>query len=171
VRRLFVVAAALLAAWLVACAFLFLWPPEDDPARADAVVVLAGDASYRIPRGLELFERGVAPTLVLSAEPGTEWDRWRRLCDRPRVVCFTADPYSTTGEAELVGRLAGERGWRSIAVVTSGYHVFRARLLLRRCVPSSVQAVAAGYDRRWLPLILPLETGKLLWALSVDRDC
>lgn len=161
----------LLVAWLVACIVLFLTPDEDSPRRTDAVVVLAGDASHRIPSGLGLIGRGVAPLLVLSREPGPKWAGWRPLCRRPAVVCFKADPYSTQGEAEAVARLADRGGWRSVAVVTSRYHVFRARMLFRRCVDGRVAFVGARYDRRWLPLILPLETAKLVWAVTVDRSC
>jgi hypothetical protein len=161
----------LVAAWLVACGFLFLWPEEDSVRQADAVVVLGGDADHRIPRGLELVESGVARQLVLSREPGSKWDRWRRLCPRRSVACFQADPYSTQGEAEAVARLAARRGWRSVAVVTSRYHLFRARILFDRCLDGRLALVGARYDRRWLPLILPLETAKLVRAVAVDRDC
>ena len=161
---------ALVAAWFVGCGVLFLWPREDSPRSADAVVVLAGDAAERIPRGLELVESGVAPSLVLSREPGRKWSHWRDLCTRRSVVCFSADPYSTAGEADAVARLAARRGWRSIVVVTSRYHLFRARLLFRRCLPGRVSVVSADYDRRWLPVTLPLETAKLVGAV-VARDC
>jgi uncharacterized SAM-binding protein YcdF (DUF218 family) len=170
-RRGFLVLAALVAVWLVACGFLFVWPEEDSPSRADAVVVLAGDAEYRVPRGLELVRRGLAGRLLLSREPGPKWARWRRLCRRPAVTCFTADPYSTQGEAEAVARIAMRRGLQSVAVVTSRYHVFRTRLLFGRCLDRGVSVVGARYDRRWLPVVLPLETGKLVWALAVDRRC
>jgi uncharacterized SAM-binding protein YcdF (DUF218 family) len=171
VRRALIGALALVAVWLAACGFLFLWPREDSVSGVDAVVVLAGDASHRIPRGLELVEEGVADELLLSTEPGEKWERWRPLCRERSVVCFTANPYSTAGEAETVERLVARRGWRSIAVVSSRYHVFRARMLFRRCLDGRVAAVGADYDRRWLPLILPLETAKLVHALAVDRDC
>jgi uncharacterized SAM-binding protein YcdF (DUF218 family) len=171
VRRALLVIAALPVAWLAACGFLFLWPHEDELARADAVVVLAGDAENRIPRGLELVREGVADELVLSRDRGRLWSRWRRLCDAPSVVCFEAETYSTAGEAEALASLAERRGWRSITVVTSRYHVLRARMLFQRCFPYRVAAVGADYDRRWLPLILPLETAKLVRAWTTDRRC
>jgi hypothetical protein len=170
-RRALLVVVTLLAAWLAGCAFLFLWPSEDSQTKADVVVVLAGDAAHRIPRGLELFQRGAAENLLLSREPGPRWERWRPLCRKPSVVCFSAEPYSTAGEAGTVARLAARRGWRSITVVTSRYHVFRARMLFRRCLSARVDAVGADYDRRWLPLILPLETAKLVRAVTTDREC
>ena len=171
VRRVAVGLLLLVAAWLVACGFLFLRPDGDVPSRADAVVVLGGDADHRVPRGLELVRSHVAPLLLLSAEPGRKWARWRRLCGRPAVVCFKADPYSTQGEAEAVARLADRRGLRSLAVVTSRYHVFRSRLLFGRCLGNRVSVVGVDYDRRWLPVILPLETAKLVNAVTLDREC
>lgn len=163
--------AALFAAWLAASAFLFLWPAQDAPGRADAVVVLAGDAAHRIPRGRELVRSGVAGLLVLSREPGPKWARWRPLCRRPGVLCFDAEPYSTQGEAQAVARLARRNGWRSLAVVTSRYHVFRARLLFRRCLRGRVAVVGASYDASVIPLVLPLETAKLVRAALIDRSC
>ncbi|MGH3102729.1 MAG: hypothetical protein ACRDN6_01350, partial [Gaiellaceae bacterium] len=55
-----------LAAWLGLCAFLFLWPHEDAPRLADAVVVLSGGRKFRLEKGLELMRRNVADVLVIS---------------------------------------------------------------------------------------------------------
>jgi uncharacterized SAM-binding protein YcdF (DUF218 family) len=162
-------------AWLALCAFLFVWPREDDPHRADAVVVLSGGRKFRLEKGLELVRDGVADTLVISDGRADGWPEANRLCedgdDGFRVVCFKPDPYSTQGEAEGVARLAREHGWRSVALVTSRFHVFRARMLFERCFPGEVGAVGAGYKLRYLPLALFWESGKLSYALTVDRDC
>jgi hypothetical protein len=170
-RKALLALAALVLLWLAACAFLFLWPREDSVSHAGAAVVLAGDAAHRVPRGLELLRRGVVPELVLSRDTGPAWDRWRWLCGRRRVLCFRARPFSTQGEAETIGRIARRRGWRSVVVVTSRYHVFRARILVRRCVRGRVEAVGADYDRWWLPVILPLESAKLVRAETTNRRC
>ena len=174
-RLALIALGVLVAAWAAAAAFLFAWPREDAvPGRADAVVVLAGDSGHRLPGGLQLVRRGVAPTLVLSREP-RRWRTGRRLCANGgggfRVVCFRAEPYSTRGEARTVARLARERGWRSLVVVTSGYHVTRARILFRRCFAGRVSVTGVDYDRRWLPLDLALETVKLARAETTSRGC
>jgi uncharacterized SAM-binding protein YcdF (DUF218 family) len=162
-------------AWLALCALLFVWPREDDPERADAVVVLSGGRKFRLEKGLELVRDGVSDTLVISDGRAEGWPEANRLCEEGadgfRVVCFKPDPYSTQGEAEGVARLARERGWRSVAVVTSRFHVFRSRMLFERCFPGEVDAVGAGYKLRYLPLALFWETGKLSYAVTVDRDC
>jgi uncharacterized SAM-binding protein YcdF (DUF218 family) len=66
-RRVLLVLAVLVAAWLAACMVLFVWPPAETgaPAHADAVVVLSG-SSARLPPAEQLIEDGVAPVLALS---------------------------------------------------------------------------------------------------------
>ena len=45
-------------------------------------------------------------------------------------------PLQHAGRGSGVARLARERGWRKVAVVTSSFHVFRARKLFERCLPA-----------------------------------
>ena len=172
-RRLLLVVLVVVAAWL-AVAVRFVLVPEQDSARhADAVVVLAGD-DLRLGKALELMTRRVAPTLVISDGLAPGWHRANRLCRGRaafRVVCFRASPYSTRGEAEAVARMAAARGWRSVVVVTSTYHVTRARLLFRRCVDGRVSVTGSTYQRSLIPLEVVLEPVKLLYALVVARGC
>jgi uncharacterized SAM-binding protein YcdF (DUF218 family) len=162
-------------AWLVLCAFLFIWPHADSPQRADAVVVLSGGRKYRLEKGLELVRRKVADTLVISDGEVEGWPEANRLCDGGAdgftVVCFTPRPYSTQGEAQAVRRLAREHDWRSVTIVTSTFHVFRTRMLFERCLDGDVDVVGARYKLRYLPSAVFWETGKLAYALTVDRDC
>jgi uncharacterized SAM-binding protein YcdF (DUF218 family) len=169
VRALLVLLVVLLLALAAGSAVLFVWPREDEVAHADAIVVLAGNFKDRLPEGRRLWERGVAPTLVLSVEP--EPDYPRALCRRPRVVCFEADPYSTSGEAETLAPIARRRGWKSILLVTSVYHVTRARMLFGRCVAGKVYAV--GVDEPALELLhgIVWEWPKLGYAVAVKRAC
>jgi uncharacterized SAM-binding protein YcdF (DUF218 family) len=173
-RTLGVLALALVV-WLTATAILFVWPRDDEPGSADAVVVLSGVRKTRLAKGLELVRRGVAPTLVISDGEAPGWPAANRLCEDGatgfRVVCFRPRPYSTHGEAADVARLARARGWRSLVVVTSRYHVTRARLLFRRCLDGPVSAVAADTSAGAMALNVPVEWGKLLWQLTLERDC
>jgi uncharacterized SAM-binding protein YcdF (DUF218 family) len=168
-------AALALVVWLIATAILFVWPREEEPRSADAVVVLSGVRKARLAKGLELVRSGVAPTLVISDGRAPGWPEANRLCDggasRFRVVCFRPDPYSTHGEAADIARLARARGWRSLVVVTSRYHVTRARLLFRRCVGGPVSGAAADTSPSAMALNVPAEWGKLLWQLTLERDC
>ena len=161
--------AVLLAAFLALSARLFAFPTERVPERADAVVVLAGQWERRLPLGQRLVREGVAPVLALSEDTDSDWPR--ELCRGRNVVCFQADPYSTTGEAAALGAIAARRGWQSVVVVTSDYHVTRATLLVERCVGGRVDAVAAEESfLAWLHGAA-WEWPKLLHALAVKRDC
>jgi uncharacterized SAM-binding protein YcdF (DUF218 family) len=174
VRRLVLpVLVLLVAAWVAVVARFVLWPVQDEPLHADAVVVLAGD-QLRLGKALELMTRRVAPTLVISDGLAPGWRQANRLCRggaRFRVVCFRPDPYSTRGEARAVARMAAARGWRSVLVVTSTYHVTRARLLFDRCVAARVRVTGSTYRRSLIPLEVFLEPAKLVYALVVSRRC
>ena len=172
-RRPFLVAALLAwAALTVASVPLFILHDGDTPERADAIVVLAGD-KRRLPVALELWERGVAPVLVISDGLDPRSPRARELCrtgPRERVLCPSPDPYSTRGEAQLAGRLAAERDWASLVVVSSRFHLFRAGRLFERCVGGELALVPAPNPTYRLPLAIGLEWAKLAVA-AVRRDC
>jgi uncharacterized SAM-binding protein YcdF (DUF218 family) len=172
-RRVLLVLAALVAAWLVLCAVLFVWSPwaSSAPSHADAIVVLSGD-KRRLEPGLELFRKGVAPTLAISGvDRERRWPQARRLCGQPRVLCFDPVPFSTQGEARAIARLARQRGWRSVVVVTSRFHVTRARMLFRRCFHGSLFLVPTGSTWWRLPEEWASETGKLAAQLTAQRGC
>lgn len=177
-RRLLAAVLALVAAWVVVCLVFFTWSPwaGTAPAHADAVVVLSGEHS-RLPPALALIRRGVAPVLALSSVQQTpKWRAARALCAagryvHARVLCFEAVPYSTRGEARTVARIARERGWRSIVVVTSRFHVTRAHMLFRRCWHGGLTFVAAPTPWWRLPVDWADETGKLVVQLLVERSC
>jgi uncharacterized SAM-binding protein YcdF (DUF218 family) len=170
--------AGLVAAWLVACLVLFVWPPAESsaPAHADVVVVLSGSKA-RLPPALALIRRGVAPVLAISTVQRTKhWPQAERLCAThryagARVVCFTAVPFSTRGEAETIARLARERSWHSVVVVTSTFHITRAHMLFRRCFDGPLSMIGSTSTWWKLPEEWASETGKLLVQLVVERRC
>ncbi len=88
-----------------------------------------------------------------------------------RILCFTANPASTRGEAEFIGRLAKERGLSTIDVVTSQFHVFRARIVIARCYHGRLQMVGASQPAWKLPWYAVNETAKLAYQLVVARSC
>jgi len=168
VRRLLF--AGLVLGLVAASLALFVLRADDAIARADAVVVLFGGRG-RLPVGIELVERGVAPVLVVSQGRDRRW-RKPGLCDRRdvRVLCPVADEESTRGEARLIGRLAREQGWDSLVVVSSRFHLLRARLLIRRCYDGRLAMVGAR-PRAWrLPYEIAWEWAKLA-RTGILRDC
>jgi hypothetical protein len=176
VRKLLVLVLLLGLGLYVAGAALFLLREDDDLGRrADAVVVLAGDES-RLPVALALVEDGAAPVLVVSEDASGEDTARTALCDDGEiegveVVCRLATPFSTRGEARLVGELAERRGWDRIVVVTSRYHLFRAERLLRRC--TDAELVLRGSSEPVVTNLqaIPFEWLKLGVAETARRGC
>lgn len=177
-RRLVVVAAGLVAAWLVLCLVLFVWPPAETgaPAHADAVVMLSGDPE-RLPTAERLIREHVAPVLVISSVTETpDWRTAKALCragsyEGATVLCPEARPYSTQGEAETFSRLAEQRGWTSLVVVSSVYHLTRASVLFHRCYAGKLSFVGAPYAWSLTPLVWAGETLKLAFQLTFERGC
>ena len=171
----------LVALWLVAVAALFVWPVADTgaPAHVDAVIVLSGGLNARLDPALKLVQHGVAPVLAISSpflDP--RWTKAHKLCrgqlgpTKFRVLCFLAVPYSTRGEARTVARIARTHGWTRVVVVTSMYHVTRARMLFRRCYHGKLWTVGTGTPTWWdLPMEWVSETAKLTIQGLFLRDC
>lgn len=178
IRRSILVLALLVGAWLAACLYFFVWPRADaPPTHADAVVVLSGDRNVRLDPGIRLVGRGVAPVLVISgARQDPRWRKAQTLCHRghvaaARVICFEPVPFSTRGEARAIGRLAREHGWQRVVIVTSTFHLTRAKMLVRRCYHGRLWEVGTPTPWWRLPEEWAFETGKLAVQLTAERTC
>jgi uncharacterized SAM-binding protein YcdF (DUF218 family) len=171
---LLAVALALVVLVGVASARLFVWPATDPPERVDALLVFAGKRE-RLAEGVRLLRAGVAPVLVIS-DGGRPRSRAGRTCRNPppdlEVVCVTPVRSSTAAEAAAFAELAERQGWRSVALVTSTYHVRRASLLLDRCYDGRIAAVAAP-RRGGAGLVADVlhEWAGLAAAATVQRGC
>ena len=174
-RKRWVLALAVAGALVVATVLrLFVYPPTSALRPADAVVLLAGDATARLPLALDLARRGPG-ILVVSVAGGADNEPSRDLCDDPGdlvVYCFTADGTDTRAEARAVGELVAEHGWQRVTVVTSTYHAVRAGVLVRRCTDAEVQVAGARSEmplRRWASAVVGESLG--LGAAAVHRSC
>jgi uncharacterized SAM-binding protein YcdF (DUF218 family) len=136
-RRLGWSTVALCAAVVVLLGLGFLWfiwrVPADEVAldrNADGIVALTGGAS-RIADAIELLASGRGKRLLISgayratnskeiSRLNPEFERWVRCCvDFDRSL-------NTLGNAIETKRWAERRGFRSLIVVTSNYHMPRA---------------------------------------------
>lgn len=150
---------------------LFLWPPTDQPSRADAVVALGGDpGQLRAKSAIHLARSGYAPVAVISLG-GQRAVPCPRPVPRVQLICFRADPLDTRGEAEHVAILAARRHWRRIIVVSERSQATRARMLFKRCTPVRLEMVPVADPRNHLPYDVVYEWGALLKALFVVRSC
>ena len=103
-----------------------------------------------------MFREGKAPVIVASGRrlrPNAgiaelmEHDLIERGVPREKIVRFVHDADSTVEEAQALTRLAKEKKWHSVIVVTSNFHTRRARYIFRRVFPQGMEVrVASARD-------------------------
>ena len=176
-RRLLIALSLVLVLGAGAVAALIVRPPAGEaPARADAIAVLSGGSGDRLPRALGLMRRDVTPVLVIPNGTDPKWDDANRLCGQQEpfeVLCPTPEPDTTRGEAAAIDGLAERRSWDRVVVVTSRYHVTRARIIVPRCVAAPVTVVASNPESGildWGRHVLHEVLG-LVEATVLDRGC
>jgi uncharacterized SAM-binding protein YcdF (DUF218 family) len=149
IRRLFFLLVLLALAWAAGFAlFLFSLGKPLGAHRTDAVVVLTGGPG-RIQRGLDALRREDARRMLVS---GVNPDvRPRELAaqfpaDRALFRCCVDlghEAVDTRSNADETGRWVHDHGYRSVRLVTSDWHMARARLELRH-VLQGVSIVGDG---------------------------
>lgn len=144
---------------------------DDEPKKADAIVVLAG--GYARPLyAADLYLEGYAPLIYLSDPPdspntlllgraGVPMPRhaeiYRRLLigkgvPGKAIRIYGRDAVSTVEEAEALSKVLGDRPV-SFLLVTSPYHVRRAKLIFERAMPAAdISVLGTPYEefpRNW----------------------
>jgi uncharacterized SAM-binding protein YcdF (DUF218 family) len=142
---------------------------EDPLQHADALFVLGGARLERALEAVDLYQSGYAPVILFS--PGREEAaetiaraRGLRLpadvvvvrnalvafgIPRDAVVLGTDAVDNTAQEAALLKKVAAERGWHTVIVVTSKYHTRRTGFAMRRSLEGSgvrILVRASRYD-------------------------
>jgi len=106
-------------------------------ARTDAAVVVTG-GSGRIEHGIDVIAAGYAKRLLIAgADPSvTKPDLIRRLKGKSRIVHCCVDLGSesvdTRSNAEEARRWLDRHGYKSYRLITSDWHMRRARYEFRR---------------------------------------
>jgi uncharacterized SAM-binding protein YcdF (DUF218 family) len=145
------IVVALLGAYAFTQVGIFL-SSEDPLAKADAIFVLAGSQMTRPLEGADLYLEGYAPRLVLSREVlepafaiverrgarlSSQVERSRdvllNLGVPPTAIVLPPRLHdSTAAEAITLRQLAQANGWRTVIVVSSKFHLRRARFAMER---------------------------------------
>jgi hypothetical protein len=172
-RRVLIACAVVLGLAYVVGIPLFLGKDDPSlPSHVDAVVALSS-SERTLPEAQELVKQGLAPVLVVSAERSRRSEARDTLCrSHPKqVVCVNADPFTTSSEPQVIARLASDRHWSTLVVVSPDYETFRVERAFGRCPDLTV--VMHGVDEPWWRSVIgvPLEWVKLGVAETVRRSC
>jgi uncharacterized SAM-binding protein YcdF (DUF218 family) len=126
---------------------------RDRPGKADALVVLGGDARARTPLAAKLFHSGLAPWVLLSGRGDYVWVRQGLIEDGvPAGRILVEDRSASTRENALYSApILKAHGFDRILVVTSWQHSARALRTFRKFVPG-VQSTVVPTDppQGWL---------------------
>ncbi len=148
--------AVILFAGLGFVDFLSKVPPtEARPARnADGIVVLTGGSS-RVSDALDLLLAGYGQRLLISGVHPTNGytDIQRSLPDSQRLLTCCVDldrsAINTRSNATETRRWATDRGFHSLIVVTSNYHMPRAIVELSHAMPGIDLVPFAVVGDKW----------------------
>lgn len=134
-------AAVLVAGFLIfADSVSNMRPPET--VKADAIVVLTG-GYQRIEQAIDLLKRGYGERLLISGvNPSTTAGQIRKATrTSPDLFDCCVDigyaAIDTIGNANETAIWIRDKGYRSILVVTSNYHLSRSLMELRRSDPDT----------------------------------
>lgn len=138
------------AVWALLVAAIHLYGRRDEARAADVIVVL-GAAQYdgrpspvlkaRLDHAVELYERGIAKTLIMTGGVGpgdtvSEAVVSRRYASRAGVpaeaILVEKTGLTTLQSMRAVGRMMEERGLESAVLVSDPFHMLRLKLLARR---------------------------------------
>ena len=158
------------------------YTPAADPARADAIVALTGPSAERVNAAIRLLEQDKGQRVLISGvnrevrrqelralTPGSN-----RLFNCCVDLGFEAE--DTIGNAQEIAAWADAKGYDSLIVVTSDYHMPRALTEIRAAAPDlaltpyAVETPSLDNSRWWRAAVtarrMTLEYMKYLAALG-----
>jgi uncharacterized SAM-binding protein YcdF (DUF218 family) len=138
--------------WLLGWAwFVVSLPRAAANTRTDAIVVLTGGAG-RIQRGLDHLAPGHARRMLVSGvDPAVRLDELAQLQKAPAklfacCVDLGKDAVDTRSNAAEAARWLRHRHYRSVRLVTTDWHMPRARFELERAVGPGILVIPDAVD-------------------------
>lgn len=146
ITRLAALLLLLYAIGFVLFAFTLGKPAAANAPRTDAAVVLTGGAG-RIEHAIDVLRQGKAKRLLVAgADPSvTKADLAKRIQGSgPLLKCCVdlgSESVDTRSNAEEAGRWLAAHGFHSLRLITSDWHMRRARYEFRRALESKYAIV------------------------------
>jgi uncharacterized SAM-binding protein YcdF (DUF218 family) len=144
--------AALLLIYVLGYALFTVMLPRPAGAQAtDAIVVLTGGAK-RFERGLGLLQQGRAKRMLVSGVARTvrpnELAAQYRADERIFACCIDLgrESVDTRSNAEEVSRWVAKHRVRSIRLITTDWHMPRARFELSRRLPGDIEVLGDAIE-------------------------
>jgi uncharacterized SAM-binding protein YcdF (DUF218 family) len=131
--------------------FAGMLPRPADDRRTDAIVVLTGGPK-RIEHGLDLLRRGRAARMLVSGVARTvrpaELAREYPGSEALFACCIDLgrESVDTRSNAEEVARWVAKRKFRSVRLVTTDWHMPRARFEIARQLPDDIELVGDAVE-------------------------
>ena len=173
-RRILTVAVlTVFVLWIVSVSAVFTWSNRDEARPAQAIVVL-GAAQYagkpspvlraRLDHGLDLWNRHLAPLLILTGGTGAGDTTSEAAVGRtyarkhgvPDTSIIEEDAGRTTSESmRAVAGMLEVRGLQSALLVSDPFHMLRLRILARRfgftpyTSPTQTSPISPNREERW----------------------
>jgi uncharacterized SAM-binding protein YcdF (DUF218 family) len=144
------IALLLLVAWALGFAFFLMSLGKPlDARKTDAIVVLTG-GSGRIDRGLALLSKGDAKRMLVSGvdpdvrpvELAVQFKIDRRLM----ACCIDLgwQAVDTRSNADETAKWVQRHGYKSVRLVTTDWHMPRARMELANAIGGDVEVIGDG---------------------------
>lgn len=128
---------------------LYVFPPQDDPTGADLVYVIGPPDPSRIDLAEQLLDQGATAALVSvpTSDQGAPelTESGLSFCRESAVTCRNPVPFTTAGEALMLGDYVAQRDVGTIVVITVTPHVARTRYIFDKCYSGHVSVV--GVDQ------------------------
>ncbi len=127
--------------------FVVMLPRPADDRRTDAIVVLTGSAG-RIERGLDGLERNLAQRMLISGVQRTvrPQELAAVLKVEPRLfdccIDLGREAVDTRSNADEVARWMERRRFRSMRLITTDWHMPRAKFEIRKRLDPDIQIVS-----------------------------
>ncbi|GAC1514561.1 MAG: YdcF family protein [Gemmatimonadaceae bacterium] len=185
-------AAILAITWAVSAIAVLCWGWRDD-ARPSAAIVVLGAAQYvgrpspvlraRLDHAIELYDRKLAPLLVLTGGTGegdttSEAAVGRRYALRRGVpddaIVLENEGRTTSESMQAVATLMHDHSSRGVILVSDPFHMLRLSILARRhglipaVSPTKTSPISRNIIERWKYVLS--ESVKVPLALLFERD-